>query len=650
MTKHRILTAALILLLVPALAGAAGQVVSRGPNGTPSIVKGDLGVLNGLAHANEAAIRSSAQSVLEGVLASQFGASGSERMVPGRVSIDELGAAHVRFTQEINGIAVEGAGMVLHAHADGTVFGVNGEFVKGDTLPLNPAIDAESAFAFALGQAGIQGQRGGQTDLTYVRGNDGNGYLAWKTTVDYVSEAGPQRDTIYADAETGNLVARVPHVQYALHLQTYDCHQKTRNCTLVLETPPDALPANTGDAAIDAAHNFAAATYNYYWNNYGRDSIDNNGLTIISRVHYDRNYNNAFWDGTQMTYGDGDGTTFIPLSQDADVVGHELTHGVTESESGLIYSDESGALNESWSDIFGAAVDRQEGATGQDIWFIGEDVYTPNISGDALRNMADPAEFGDRDYYPDRYTGTSDNGGVHTNSGISNLAFQLLVDGGTHPRGKTSVSVTGIGFDAAATIFYNANTDCMTPGSDFSGARYCTADVFGGSHSANVHDAWDAVGVPNNPPPPPVDPVEIFDATPLTGQDGTTGGSDEVQQYFLLGVAASETVTCTTSCNNGDADLYLRFGAEAEPNPSSANNECGSYSSTSNESCTTGPAPSATTLYAAVHAYASYTNLTITCTINGACSLGGPGDPCNNGGDCCSGSCSGGKPGTRTCN
>ncbi len=211
-------------------------------------------------------------------------------------------------------------------------------------------------------------------------------------------------------------------------------------------------------------------------------------MTLISRVHYDRNYNNAFWDGTQMTYGDGDGVTFIPLSQDADVVAHELTHGVTERSSGLIYQNESGALNEAWSDIFGALVDRQEGATGADIWLIGEDIYTPGTPGDALRDMADPAAVRRlTTTTPTRYTGTADNGGVHRNSGIANLAFQLLVDGGTHPRGKTSVNVPGIGFDAAADIFYAANVACLTPSSNFAGARYCTADVHGGSNAAAVH-------------------------------------------------------------------------------------------------------------------------------------------------------------------
>ena len=138
--------------------------------------------------------------------------------------------------------------------------------------------------------------------------------------------------------------------------------------------------------------------------------------------------------------------------------------------------------------------------TGASIWLLGEDIYTPNTPGDALRVMNDPAAAGDYDWWPTRYTGTSDNGGVHWNSGIANLAFVLLSDGGTHPRGKSSVNVPAIGNAAAAAIFYAANTSCLTSGSNFAAARYCTADVHGGSNAAAVHAAWDAVGVPNDPP------------------------------------------------------------------------------------------------------------------------------------------------------
>ena len=624
------------VIILPGLAIAQGNGKSFRADGTPAFVTGHFGAVHA---GSDATLRASAKSALQGIVIEHFGAAGNEEMVVTKVVKDKAGALHVRFEQKLNGLPVAGAGMVLHSHADGTIFAVNGDFVRGGDLPLQPDLGSIAA----LGQAKITGARVSEPELSYVLGADGRGHLAWKATFEYVNDAGPQRDVVFVDTTTGKIAARHPQIKYARALKTQDCHQKTRRCTVV-STSSNLI--STGDGAIDSAHNYAIATYNYYFNNYGRDSIDDAGLTLNSRAHYDRNYNNAFWDGTQMTYGDGDGVTFIPLSQDADVVAHELTHGVTERTSGLIYQNESGALNEAWSDIFGAMVDRQEGATGADIWLLGEDIYTPNTPGDALRNMADPAEFGDYDWWPTRYTDIIDNGGVHSNSGIANLAFQLLVDGGTHPRGKSSVNVPSIGFAAAAGIFYNANVACLTPSSNFVAARYCTADVFGGTHTAAVNAAWDAVGVPNDPPPPPNPTIALTDGVPLSGQDGIIGN---IQQYTLE-VAAGHTVTCTTSCNNGDADLYLRFGAEAEANPNSTNNACGSYSSNSNESCTTGAAPSADPLYGAVHAYTGYSNLTITCTDNGtnggSCSAQGA--SCTTGTDCCSGSC-GGKPGSRTC-
>ena len=627
------------MVTLPGLTIAQGNGKNFRADGTPAFVTGHFdGAVNAVS---EAALRASAKSALQGVIIEHFGATDNEEMVVSKVFKDKAGALHVRFDQELNGLPVAGAGMVLHAHADGTIFAVNGDFVPGGDLPVHPDLDAITA----LGQAKITGTWVSEPELSYVLGADGHGHLAWKATYEYENDAGPQRDLVFVDTTSGKIVARHPQIKYARDLETKNCNQRKR-CNKVVSTSSNTI--TTGDDAIDAAHNYAIATYDYYFNNHGRDSINDAGMTLKSRVHYDLRYNNAFWDGTQMTYGDGDGVTFIPLSQDADVVAHELTHGITEHTSGLVYQNESGALNEAWSDIFGAMVDRQEGATGADIWFIGEDIYTPGTPGDALRNMADPAAFGDYDWWPTRYTGSSDNGGVHWNSGIANLAFKLLVTGGNHPRGKSSVTVPEIGFDAAADIFYAANVSCLTPSSNFTAARYCTADVFGGNYAAAVHAAWDAVGVPNDPPSPPNPPIALTDGVQLNGQDGTTGN---IQQY-TLGVANGDSVTCTTSCNNGDADLYLRFDAEAEANPNSIVNECASYSSNSNESCSTGAASSADTLYAAVHAYAAYTDLAITCTISntggGECTLAPRGESCNTGADCCSGSC-GGRPGFRTC-
>jgi bacillolysin len=197
---------------------------------------------------------------------------------------------------------------------------------------------------------------------------------------------------------------------------------------------------------------------------------------------------------------------------------------------------------------------------------------------------------------------------VHSNSGIANLAFYLLVKGGTHPRKKTSFMVPAIGYDDASHIFYMANVYCLTPSSTFYDARVCTADVLGGIHSEAVHSAWDAVGVPRHPPPGP---------SPLTIGIRVLNQNAQywvVLRYTLQPVKGGQSLTCTTTCDNGDADLFLRWGAPAEVNPYSVKNECRSYSSDSNEACTTGPAPSSeTVLHVAVHAYRSFSNLTLVC-------------------------------------
>ncbi|QDO82645.1 peptidase M4 family protein [Shewanella psychropiezotolerans] len=640
---------AMFAAMLTSSADAQDEVTDQGKANRPTVASGDLGSVNA---SSKATLHASAKSALQLVLSDKFGADGSEEITVTKVIEDKVGGHHIRFEQKLNGLPVAGAGMVLHADINGSVYSVNGDFVPGGDLPLNPDLSAVEAF----GLSDLKGTRSGKPELSYVLGSDGNGHLAWKATFEYVNEEGPQRDIVFIDTSTGKVAARHPQIMYALFLDTQDCKQKTRRCRTISTS---SIEIDTDDLAIDFAHNYAIATYNYYWNNHGRDSIDNAGMTLISRVHYGRNYNNAFWDGSQMTYGDGDGVNFIPMSQDADVVAHELTHGVTERSSGLIYQNESGALNEAWSDIFGAMVDRQEGAMGADIWLLGEDIYTPGTSGDALRNMADPAAMGDYDYYPTRYTGSSDNGGVHWNSGIANLAFVLLVEGGHHPRsgepGIPAILVTGIGFAAAADIFYAANTACLTPSSDFATARYCTAQsATSAAHEQAVHEAWDAVGVPTYEPPQPNPTISLTDNELMSGQDASTGN---IQNYLLPNVSDDQTVICTTSGENGDADLYLRFNNEAETNPSSSVNECGSYSSNSDESCTTGAALSddgtgKSTLNAVVHAYAAYSNLSITCSIDsdsgGSCSLFPVGSSCRLGSECCSGKCKGG-PNSKTC-
>jgi len=190
----------------------------------------------------------------------------------------------------------------------------------------------------------------------------------------------------------------------------------------------------TGDPAADEAYDGLGATYDLWAQAYGRDSLDGAGLPLLAVVHYGRDYDNAFWDGTRMVFGDGDGELFGRFTASLDVIGHELAHGVTEVEAGLVYSGQSGALNEHVSDVFGSlVVQHLRGQTAEEAdWLIGADLLRPGVEGVALRSMAAPGTAYDdpvlgKDPQPASMSGfvdtREDDGGVHVNSGIPNKAF-----------------------------------------------------------------------------------------------------------------------------------------------------------------------------------------------------------------------------------
>jgi Zn-dependent metalloprotease len=198
-----------------------------------------------------------------------------------------------------------------------------------------------------------------------------------------------------------------------------------------------APPTNPPDADVDEAYDGLGATLKLYAEAFNRDSIDGAGLPLVASVHYEHDYDNAFWNGQQMVFGDGDGVLFNRFTIALDVIGHELTHGVTEREAGLIYFGQPGALNESVSDVFGSLVKQyqaQETADQAD-WLIGEGLLASGINGVALRSLSEPGSafddpaLGGKDPQPGDMSGyvvtSSDNGGVHLNSGIPNRAFYL---------------------------------------------------------------------------------------------------------------------------------------------------------------------------------------------------------------------------------
>jgi Zn-dependent metalloprotease len=191
----------------------------------------------------------------------------------------------------------------------------------------------------------------------------------------------------------------------------------------------------SGDPAADEAADGVAGSLAMFQDVYGRDSYDDAGATVLATVHYQRNYDNAFWNGEQLVFGDGDGEIFDRFTRPVDVLGHEFTHAVTEHTAGLVYEGQSGALNESVSDVFAACLKQrllgQDAAAGD--WLIGEGLFLPGVQGRALRDMAHPGTAYDDpvlgedpqpDHMDDYVETTTDNGGVHINSGIPNRAFQ----------------------------------------------------------------------------------------------------------------------------------------------------------------------------------------------------------------------------------
>ncbi|MEP0795492.1 M4 family metallopeptidase [Trichocoleus sp. DQ-A3] len=255
------------------------------------------------------------------------------------------------------------------------------------------------------------------------------------------------------------------------------------------------------DAAINEAYDGSGATYDLYEQVFERNSIDNRGLRLDSTVHFGVKYDNAFWNGDQMVYGDGDGEIFERFTKAIDVIGHELTHGVTQYEANLIYYGESGALNESFSDVFGSLVkQRVLNQTAEEAdWIIGEGLFTANVKGVGIRSMKAPGTAYDDPVlgkdpqpatYKDRYKGLEDNGGVHINSGIANRAFYLA-----------AVEIGGYAWEKAGKIWYIALRDRLRSRANFKRAANTLITVAGelygeGSKEQNaVRKGWQQVGV-----------------------------------------------------------------------------------------------------------------------------------------------------------
>ncbi|HEU4998410.1 MAG TPA: M4 family metallopeptidase [Lapillicoccus sp.] len=262
----------------------------------------------------------------------------------------------------------------------------------------------------------------------------------------------------------------------------------------------------TSDDSVNRAYDGLGDTWQLYWSAFQRDSLDGQGLELVASVHYQVQYDNAFWDGQQMVFGDGDGTYFNDFTSSVDVIGHELAHGVTQYTAGLTYVSQSGALNESLSDCFGSMVKQQ--ALGQDAvdadWLIGEGLFTAKVNGVALRSMKAPGTAYDdpvlgKDPQPADMDGyvklpadsQHDNGGVHTNSGIPNRAFYLA-----------ATSIGGRSWEGAGLVWYDVVTGSeITKDIDFARFAALTVDAAtarfgaGSTEATAIQDAWQTVKV-----------------------------------------------------------------------------------------------------------------------------------------------------------
>jgi bacillolysin len=426
--------------------------------------------------------------------------------------VDENGTTHVKFEQVINGIPVLGQQAIAHIAGD-EVLGVTGGYASLVANAKEVKVTAQTAIDKALANIGATGvapnaataqlvylPQGDKAILAYQVGvmlhGDKTGrwtvvvdaqdstILLSKSDLEFATGTGsgmysgthPLNTTLRSGAYYLEDESKYMYTQQGSTIETYTCRNSTTTSYYITDT--DNI-WNTDPAAVDA-HYYTGLVYDYWYNKWGRNSYDNAGAPMYVYVHYASGYNNAYWDGTGLVIGDGDGVQFRYLTC-LDVIAHEWMHAVTEHTANLTYSNQSGALNESWSDAFAVTMDSGD-------WTIGEDCYTPGTAGDAMRSLSNPTAYGQPATMSAYVNTTSDNGGVHTNSGIPNKAFYNFA--------------TAIGSrDTAMKIWYIALRDYMTSSTNFSAARAATlqaaAALYGSTSSTYtaLQTAWTNVGV-----------------------------------------------------------------------------------------------------------------------------------------------------------
>lgn len=466
-----------------------------------------------------------------------------------RSETDNLGHVHYRYQQTYNGTPLEDAIWIAHTKAN-RIYSLNGLIYTEITAPTSTQLSEDQALEKALNFVGATSYKweyeGEEQHLKWESGNSEATYFP-KGELVYIASAQNfdarsyrlvykfnvyaqqplYRAELYVDAVSGEIIREnqlihhvdtpgTAHTAYSgsqpiiadsfggqfrlrdgtrgLGVRTFDMNKGTSYGGSVdfIDDDNDWNNINPDlDEYATDAHFGAEMTYDYYFDIHGRNSLDDAGFQLNSYVHYDNFFFNAFWDGERMTYGDGDGDA-TPLTT-LDIAGHEVTHGLTNMTADLIYSSESGALNESFSDIFGTAIEHFSRPADWN-WLLGDEI------GVTIRSMSNPNDFSCPDTYGGDFWDVFEE--VHTNSGVQNFWYYLLTEGGTGVNDNgDSYSITGVGFEVSDAIAFRNLTVYLTPSSNYSEARYfaiqSAVDLYGGCsfEVEQTTNAWYAVGV-----------------------------------------------------------------------------------------------------------------------------------------------------------
>lgn len=467
------------------------------------------------------------------------------------VQKDKQGDLHYRYIQTYDNVQIDGTALIVHTR-NGKVYSYNGKIIPSLSISISKALSESQALNYALTYVNATTYKweipSAEAMLKKVTGNfnasyyptgipyylsDNSGTYKLVYRFDIYADKPLKRSYIFVDAANGNILKdlnrinttdvpgtavtkysgtqtiitdslsvssyRLLEAGRGLGIETYNLQTGTNYGSAVDFTDTDNYWDNVNaaqDEIATDAHWGTEMTYDYFYDTFGRNSIDDAGFALLSYVHYDVNYANAFWDGQCMTYGDGDGSSYTAFTA-LDICGHEITHGLDEKTANLNYQDESGALNEGFSDIFGTAIEFYAKPSLAN-WTMGEDI------GTIIRSLSTPKAYQCPNTYLGNfwYTGTLDNGGVHTNCGVVGYWYYLLSQGGSGTNDNAvTYNVTGLGMDDASAIAYRTLIVYLTNTSNYNDTRFysimAAIDLFGPctQEVKTVADAWYACGV-----------------------------------------------------------------------------------------------------------------------------------------------------------